>query len=248
MSNNFYDNETFFNGYRQLRENENNLNDLLEQPAMLGFLPELKDKSVLDLGCGYGRNCKEFIKLGAKAAVGIDISSKMLEVAKAESADEKIEYLRLNMNNIGILSDKFSFDFVYSSLAFHYIEDFDKLITDIYNLLTPGGILLFSQEHPIMTATVDGKFYWNKNENGEKVSFTFSNYNQPGIRKYRWFIDDVIKYHRPMGEIVTALAKRSFMIEVMNEPAPKPNALEKLPAIKKEFLKPNFLIIRAKKL
>ena len=47
------------------------------------------------------------------------------------------------------------FDFVYSSLAFHYVENFNKLIRDIYNLLNRGGELQFSQEHPIVTATKD---------------------------------------------------------------------------------------------
>lgn len=46
---NIYDNEEFFNGYRALRNNEVNYNDLLEQPAMAKLLPELTEKTVLDL-------------------------------------------------------------------------------------------------------------------------------------------------------------------------------------------------------
>jgi SAM-dependent methyltransferase len=246
MQNNFYDNEIFFEGYKEIRENQNNYNDLLEQPAMHDFLPVLTEKTVLDLGCGYGRNSLEFIKLGAKSVLAIDISFKMLEVANNRSFDEKITYRQLDMADIGTINQKF--DFVYSSLAFHYIEDFDKLVTNIASLLNTNGILLFSQEHPIMTATIDGQFCWNKNQNGEEVSFTFSNYNQPGIRKSHWFIDDVITYHRTTGEIVTTLANKFFFIEALYETAPKQFALEKFPPIKKELLKPNFLIIRAKKL
>ena len=244
--NNFYDDDIFFEGYKQIRENENNYNDLLEQPAMHDFLPVLTKKTVLDLGCGYGRNCLEFVKLGAKSVLGIDISFKMLDIAIKESFDEQITYRQLDMMDIDIINQKF--DFVYSSLAFHYIEDFNKLITNIAGLLKTNGVLLFSQEHPIVTATVDGQFRWNKNENGEEVSFTFSNYNQPGIRKSHWFIDDVITYHRTMGSIVTTLANKGFLIEVLYETAPKEFAIEKYPQIKKELLKPNFLIIRARKI
>lgn len=142
MSNqNIYDNTEFFNGYHTLRERDDCHNILLEQPAMENFLPDLNGKSVLDLGCGYGRNCIDFVKRGAKSVVGVDISRKMLEIAQKESEDEKIEYLNISMTDIDTLNEKF--DFVYSSLAFHYIEDFTKLITDIRNLLNPSGYLLF---------------------------------------------------------------------------------------------------------
>lgn len=45
------------------------------------------------------------------------------------------------------------FDLVYSSLAFHDVEDFAGLTGECYRLLRPGGVLLFSQEPPIVTAT-----------------------------------------------------------------------------------------------
>lgn len=246
IQNNFYDNEIFFKGYKEIRENQNNYNDLLEQPAMHDFLPALSERTILDLGCGYGRNSLEFVQLGAKFVMAIDISCKMLEVAKNKSSHKKITYRQLDMADLDVINQKF--DIVYSSLAFHYVEDFDKLMTNISNLLNTKGILLFSQEHPIMTATVDGQFCWNKNEKGEEVSFTFSNYHQPGIRKSHWFIDDIITYHRTMGDIVTTLANKGFFIEILYETAPKKFALESFPPIKKELLKPNFLIIRAKKL
>lgn len=93
MSNqNIYDNETFFEGYKALRAGKTNYNDLLEQPAMAKMLPDLTGKTVLDLGCGYGHNCIDFVNRGAMRVVGVDISKKMLEVAKNESADKKIEY------------------------------------------------------------------------------------------------------------------------------------------------------------
>lgn len=86
---NIFDDETFFEGYRALRERDDNYNDLLEQPAMVKLSPELSGKTILDLGCGYGHNCLDFVKKGAAKVVGIDISQKMLEIAKCESTDKK---------------------------------------------------------------------------------------------------------------------------------------------------------------
>ena len=247
MSNqNIYDNDEFFNGYKELREQEICLNDLLEQPAMSEMIPDLKGKTVLDLGCGYGKNCIDFVNRGAEKVIGIDISEKMLEVAKAESSHEKISYIRMSMTDISSLDMKF--DFVYSSLALHYIEDFPKLMKDISDLLTNGGRLLFSQEHPIMTAAIDkSNSHFNYDENKNRVSYTFSNYNRPGQRKVYWYVDGVIKYHRPMGQLLTDIIKSGLTLEEIVEPVPSQWAIDKLPTITKEFIKPSFLIVKAVK-
>ena len=46
---NIFDNETFFNGYKALRESDCNANDLIEQPAMRKLLPNLNGKTVLEV-------------------------------------------------------------------------------------------------------------------------------------------------------------------------------------------------------
>jgi len=242
---NIFDNETFFNGYKVLRESDCNANDLIEQPAMRKLLPDLKGKTVLDLGCGYGHNCIDFVKRGADKVVGIDISEKMLSVAEKESHDDKIEYRNMSMTDISELGEKF--DFIYSSLAFHYVKDFDAFAKDMYSVLNAEGHLLFSQEHPIITSTVDGAGHFNKNENGEKISYTFSNYNQPGERRIHWYVDGVIKYHRTFSNIINALSKAGFIIEEVCEPVPEEWVIEKVPAWIKEYIKPNFLIVKARK-
>ena len=43
---NIYDNETFFEGYKKLRDNEINANNLFEKPALFSLLPELKVSAV----------------------------------------------------------------------------------------------------------------------------------------------------------------------------------------------------------
>ena len=246
MEQNIYDKPEFFSGYYELRSRSDNYNDLLEQPAMANLLPDLRRKSVLDLGCGFGRNCLDFINRGAIHVVGIDISEKMLNVARSESSNEKIEYINMSMTDISQLNEKF--DFVYSSLAFHYVENFAKLISNIYSVLNDGGFLQFSQEHPIVTATnnnVGGMI--NYDENGNPVSYTFSNYNQSGQRVINWFVDGVEKYHRTMGEILTAVADAGFIIKNVCETCPTKEVIEKYPFMEREYIKPNFLIVKAQK-
>lgn len=244
MSQNIFDNDLFFCEYMKLR-GDKNYNDLLEQPAMARLLPDLRGKTILDIGCGYGHNSLLFAQKGAKRVVGIDISQKMLRIAQEQYHHPCVEYRILDMARIGELTEKF--DVVYSSLAFHYAEDFAKLVRDIYDLLNESGILLYSQEHPIVTATMDGRGHHNLDAAGAYESYTFSDYAKSGKRADHWFVDGVVHFHRPMGEIVSALAHTGFYIEELIEPLPDQWALREKPDLAKEWIKPTFLIVRARK-
>ncbi len=241
---NIYDNETFFEGYKKIRENEVNANNLFEIPALFSMMPDLKDKAVLDLGCGFGEHCKRFVESGAKKVVGIDISEKMLEIAKIENANPKITYINMPMEDISKLNEKF--DVVVSSLAFHYVEDFSGVVKNIYDMLNEKGIFLFSQENPLCTCFSGGN-RWTKDENGNKLYINLSNYGVEGERKSTWFVDNVKKYHRTFSSIINTLIETGFTVEKMVEPLPTAELLEKYPDYKDLFHKPDFLLIRVRK-
>ena len=241
---NIYDNETFFEGYKKIRENEVNANNLFEIPALFSMMPNLKDKIILDLGCGFGEHCKRFVESGAKKIIGIDISEKMLEIAKQENADSKITYINMPMENIWQLNEKF--DVVVSSLAFHYVEDFSGVVKNIYDMLNENGVFLFSQENPLCTCFSGGN-RWTKDENGNKLYINLSNYGIEGKRKSSWFVDNVKKYHRTFSTIINTLIETGFTIEKMIEPLPTEDLLKKYPEYKDLFHKPDFLLVKVRK-
>lgn len=241
---NIYDNEIFFEGYKKIRDNGNNANNLFEIPALFSLLPPLDGKTVLDMGCGYGGHCKKFIGAGAEKVVGIDISEKMLEVARKENSDPRISYIRMAMENIERLNEKF--DVVVSSLSLHYVEDFSGVIAKVYELLSDRGIFVFSQENPLCTSYSGGD-RWTKDGSGKKLYLNLSNYGVEGERKTRWFVDDVVKYHRTFSTIVNTLTDAGFSIEKMLEPLPSEKLLAEYPEYADLFHKPDFLLIKAKK-
>ena len=241
-SQNIYDNEMFFEGYRKLRENPLSANEMEEKPALYSLCPDLAGKSVLDLGCGYGEHCEEFKMRGAAEIVGVDISEKMLAVATAEHPD--IRFIRGDMSDLTFINGKF--DAVFSSLAVHYIEDFPKLVREIYALLNSGGYFIFSQENPLTTARIGGH-EWERDENGNVLHMKLSDYGRPGKREIRWIVDGVIKYHRTFSDVVNALADAGFVIEKMLEPVPTAEHIRLDPRKEKDFHKPNFLLVKAKK-
>lgn len=55
-----------FERYQQLRHNPISMNEVVEKPTMLEcYLPELKGKKVLDLGCGMGEHLAYYLEQGA---------------------------------------------------------------------------------------------------------------------------------------------------------------------------------------
>lgn len=241
---NIYDNETFFEGYKKIRDNDINANNLFEIPALFSLLPELNGKRVLDLGCGFGEHCMSYIKMGAAKVTGIDISEKMLEVARKENCDTKITYMNMPIEDISQINE--TFDVVVSSLAFHYIEDFTGVVNSVYEMLDNSGTFVFSQEHPLCTCHSGGD-RWTKDSEGNKLYLNLSNYGLEGERESVWFVNNVKKYHRTFSNIVNTLIEAGFSIEKMIEPLPAKELLTKYPMYKDLFHKPDFLLVKATK-
>lgn len=241
---NIFDNEGFFEGYKKIRENPLSANEIVEKPALFSLCPDLIGKTVLDLGCGYGENCQNFSKMGAKEVVGADISKKMIEVASKENSFRNVSYRIMSMSDLSSVEEKF--DLVVSSLAVHYIQDFDKLLYEIHGLLNDKGLFIFSQEHPLTTALTKEN-YWSKDENGEISHYNLSDYSLEGERKTSWIVEDVIKYHRTFSSIINALVNNGFVVEKIIEPIPDESVMEKHPSYRRYYHKPDFLFIRARK-
>ena len=241
---NIFDNERFFEGYKKIRQNPYNANVLEEFPAIMSLCPDVNEKAVLDLGCGYGEKCKRFSEMKARLVIGIDISEKMLEIANKENKAANIKYFNRDMMTIDALNEKF--DVVISSLALHYIDDFKGLISKVYSVLKGDGVFIFSQEHPLTTAPIKG-VNWTKDEHGNILHYNLTDYCRNGERKVSWLVDGVIKYHRCFSKIVNELTDAGFVIERMLEPVPPDEVVNKFPSYRKDIDKPNFLIIRARK-
>lgn len=244
-SQNIYDDITFYSEYNKMREANLNANELIEIPTMKTLLPSLKNKKVLDLGCGNGSMSKYFVEQGAKYVLALDISKNMINLAKEKNSDEKIAYKVLGMEDIDTIKEKF--DIVFSSLAFHYIEDFDKLIKNINNLLNNHGVLLFSQEHPMVTAPILDLDIKNRIEINNKRYYLISDYNSNGKRNVFWNNRSVIKYHRTFDFIINTLIKNNFNIVQIKESVASKEVIQQVDKYKYQNDRPYFLFVKAKK-
>ena len=65
----------------------------------------------------------------------------MLEEASARTNDDTISYMQDDISTIRFAKD--SFDFVFSSLAIHYVENWEQLVQHVHHFLKPNGQFLF---------------------------------------------------------------------------------------------------------
>lgn len=110
---------------------------------------DLRDKTVLDIGCGTGG--VDFIlaaELGAARVVAIDIEAALLDRARARLAAshpglaERVEFQLVSPGPLGWPTA--SFDVVFSKDAMIQIPDKAATYADIFKVLKPGGVFAAS--------------------------------------------------------------------------------------------------------
>lgn len=243
MKQNIYDDAAFFEGYYQLRKTEAGLNRVLEVPAFRAMLSDLRDKAVLDLGCGFGDNCFYAIEQGARKVVGIDISESMLKIARERNRHRAITFIQCPMEDFE--PEAGSFDWVISSLAVHYVGDYTGLVQKMNRCLVPGGRLLFSAEHPVCTAMEAQQ--WVRDAAGYELYWPVDHYQEEGARSTTWFVKNVLKYHRTMETYVNVLIDNGFNITRLLEPQALPAFVKEKPDLALHSRRPPFLLLAAQK-
>jgi SAM-dependent methyltransferase len=128
----------------------------LPTEADLRLLGDLKGKRVLELGCGAAQCSIAFAKQGA-TAIGVDFSGEQLAIARdlAEREEVRVELRQGDMADLAFLRAD-SIDLVFSSFAFGYVEDLNRVFRQVHRVLKVGAPLVFSLPHPASHLIEDG--------------------------------------------------------------------------------------------
>lgn len=102
------------------------------------------DMEVLEFGCGTGSTAIAHAPF-VKHIQAIDISSKMIEIARVKSKTEKIK----NVTFAQSAMDEFraadeTLDAVLGLSILHLLENKEEVIAKVYRMLKPGGIFVTS--------------------------------------------------------------------------------------------------------
>ena len=122
----------------------------IEAYTYFNMLGNLAEKSILDLACGEGFYTRKFKYQGAAKVVGVDISQKMIELAREEETRkfQNIEYILGDVLELGEIG---SFDLVVASYLLNYArssEELLKMCKSIFANLKSGGRFVTINSNP----------------------------------------------------------------------------------------------------
>ena len=106
------------------------------------YVPNWQGIKVLDIGCGGGLACEFLAKRGAYVS-GIDLSLNSIKAAQehAKKSHLQIDYQCGVAENLPYEKNKF--DIVVCFDVLEHVEDWQKVIREIYRVLNQNGIFLF---------------------------------------------------------------------------------------------------------
>src|SRR5262249_35909821 len=106
---------------------------------------------ILDIACGNGQFARRLVQLGV-CVVGVDISDRMIEHARARTAEpaERIEFRVMDWTRADALLSlgEKQFDAAVCTMAFMDMAAIEPLLGALAKLLKAGGCLVFSLCHP----------------------------------------------------------------------------------------------------
>ncbi len=202
------------------------LHDLV-LPAVRDLIGPLAGQYICDLACGQGILTRQLAADGA-TVVGVDISDKLLDIARRDEAARPIgiTYLRDDAQGLPALPDA-SFDGVVCNMA---LMDIPNLVATCYavrRILRHAGWFVFSITHPCFQTSVS---HWL--EDDERTARVVGAYfvegalrsdNPAGVRCR------VGSYHRTLSTYVNTLADAKLWVERMHEPRATGEIAERLP-------------------
>lgn len=107
-----------------------------EQEKFISLLPNRA--KILDAGCGPGRDCEYFADRGLDV-VGIDLSDKLLEIAKKRVPS--VVFQKQNLRTLQFQANSFDGIWACASLLHLKREDVLSVLKQFYTILKPQGIL-----------------------------------------------------------------------------------------------------------
>ena len=111
-------------------------------PVLLEKLSHIPFQSALDLGCGTGEMLKLILQEDVgKELYGIDLSEKMLHVAKSK-LPEQVKLLLGDSEALPFPDN--TFDVVYCNDSFHHYPSPQRVLTEVFRVLKPSGTLIIT--------------------------------------------------------------------------------------------------------
>lgn len=129
----------------QYDHNKNRTRDL-DQKVTRNILKDLDFNSMLELGCGTGKNT-EWLQTRASKIFAVDFSEEMLGIARKKINSENVIFQKADITKTWDWTSE-NFDLITCNLILEHIKDIEFIFKQAFSKLNQDGYLFISELHP----------------------------------------------------------------------------------------------------
>jgi SAM-dependent methyltransferase len=181
----------------------------------LHLIPALAGKKVLELGCGSGHTLAYLWEnRNASELWGLDFSEEQIRFAQEFLGDKHIPAklcLAPMDENPGIPEDYF--DLIMSIYSLGWTLNVDRTLQLVCSYLKPGGMFIFSWEHPVYQ-------YLSYETTIEKYIFDGSYLEEGPVLDPSWKGVEMVLNHRKLSTYLNAISQSGLVLDQMVETEP----------------------------
>ena len=178
----------------------------------LHVLGDVRDRDVLEFGCGGAQWSIALARLGARC-VALDNSERQLKHARKAVSDAGVDVALLHANAESVPLADASFDIVFCDHGAMVFADPERTVPEAARLLRAGGLFVFSIETPLHFIC------WDENDNLD--SCLHQNYFEARISQDN---EKTVCFHLPHGEWIRLFRRNGLTIEDLIELRPPQGA------------------------
>jgi malonyl-CoA O-methyltransferase len=127
-------------------DSDRNLTRDLDQEVTETLLRDRQHESILEIGCGTGKNTGFLTRIGRKI-LALDFSIGMLQKAKARVSATNVLFVAADLTERWPCKQN-RFELIVCNLVLEHVEDLKGIFYEASEALTKGGSFFISELHP----------------------------------------------------------------------------------------------------
>lgn len=135
-----------YNEWSQTYDTDRNLTRDLDQQIMREELADLRFNSILEIGCGTGKNTTFLTQIGTHVHA-LDFSEGMIAKAKEKVKADNVKFSIADLTQRWPCEDR-AYDLIVCNLVLEHIEDLSFIFSEAVRVLVEGGKFFVNELHP----------------------------------------------------------------------------------------------------
>lgn len=135
-----------YNEWSQTYDSDQNLTRDLDRQVIQDTLAGLQFESILEIGCGTGKNTAFLVQIGEQVHA-LDFSEGMIAKAREKIQTENLRFSVADLTQRWPCEDE-AYDLILCCLVLEHMEDLSFIFSEAGRVLVEGGTFLISELHP----------------------------------------------------------------------------------------------------